>query len=136
MINPKRAERYCSESIENIENYREAVQSEKPYDCHHRNEIALQMRRGDLIKNNLYYNRPAAELLFIERIEHIKLHNIGKTLSEDTRKKLAATKTKYHIDEEELRRLRVNKKYTLDQCAEYFGTSRMTMSRAVRKLNL
>ena len=79
-------EKYC-EDYNNIENYTEAVKSPLRYDLHHRLEISENKSRKDLIDENLYYNRPAEELIFIEHGEHKRLHNAN--LSEDTRQKMS-----------------------------------------------
>lgn len=72
-------ERYCSEDIALIENYREAIADEKrTWDIHHRRECDENGRtlltRKQLVENNLYYNRPASELIFVTRYMHNKLH--------------------------------------------------------------
>lgn len=120
MIDKKRAKSYCNEDICLVENYELAVNDEtKTWHCHHRNEI---MDDGTLhsIKwlkdNNLYYHRPASELIFLTHSEHMILHNKGKNnymygkhhsteskqktsksmkgkyVSEETRKKLSGRK--------------------------------------------
>ena len=66
----------------------------------------------------------------------IKISNAhkGKVFTEEHKKKLSEIKTKYHIDYSELRHLREDLNYTLKQCAEYYNTSLMTVSRACRKI--
>lgn len=54
--------------------------------------------------------------------------------SEETRQKISESKIKYHIDQAELRHLREDLNYTLKQCAEYYNTSLMTVSRECRKI--
>ena len=39
-----------------------------------------------------YYNRPACELIFLTPLEHHRLHNLGKSLSAETRKKFSEVK--------------------------------------------
>ena len=73
------ARRYCSEDIALIENYHEAIADEKKiWDIHHRRECDSEGRtlftKKELIENNLYYNRPASELIFVTRSMHWKLH--------------------------------------------------------------
>ena len=67
---------YCCEDISLIENYKEAAESSEKYDCHHRLEI-----QGDKIVSveklkemNLYYNRPANELIFLKHTDHTSMH--------------------------------------------------------------
>lgn len=103
MICKKFVNTYCKDDISLIENYDLAVNSDKKFDCHHRNEI---MDDGTLhsIKwlkdNDLYYNRPANELIFLSHSEHISLHKkiehngknnpfYDKHHSEETRKKIS-----------------------------------------------
>ena len=79
MINEKSAKSYCSEEIALIENYHEAISDEKKmWDIHHRRECDSEGRtlftHKQLIEMNLYYNRPASELIFVTRSMHWKLH--------------------------------------------------------------
>ena len=92
MINEFWAKRYCSEDISLIENYKEAISDEeKMWDIHHRSECDSEGRmlftKKQLIEMNLYYKRPASELIFVTRSMHWKLHremlenngrNVGK----------------------------------------------------------
>ena len=96
---------YCSEPLNMIENYDIAVNDNKNfYELHHRLEIQGNkfLSHKDLIEQNLYYNRPASELIFLTRSEHRKLHmknpntiekfkTIGKTrhISEKTKQKIS-----------------------------------------------
>jgi hypothetical protein len=86
ITNTKILEKYCTD-YKNIENYEEAVKSPLRYDLHHRREISENKSRTQLIAENLYYDRPATELIFIEAGEHIRLHNAN--LSEETRQKIS-----------------------------------------------
>lgn len=89
--------RYCNEDISNIENYETAITSDLLYDCHHRLELEDEngvkrdnpISAKDLIKNGLYYHRPANELIFIEHREHTRLHHKGKHISEETKRKIS-----------------------------------------------
>lgn len=79
MINEKMAKRYCSDDIALIENYHEAIADEKrTWDIHHRRECDENGRtlftHKQLKEKNLYFNRPAAELIFVTRFMHCKLH--------------------------------------------------------------
>lgn len=72
--------RYCSEPLENIENYHKAVNDVQMWDCHHKREIepdGTRHARAELIESNIYFNRPADELIFLPRSEHVRLHNKG-----------------------------------------------------------
>lgn len=97
MINSKQASKYCKEDISLIENYQIAVNDNTQiYDCHHRDEVKILSSDikeyhsvEELIKNGLYYNRPANELIFLTRDEHNKIHCCGKCHSEDTKRKMS-----------------------------------------------
>ena len=88
MINKKMAKRFCSEDIALIENYHEAIaDEERTWDIHHRRECDSEGRtlftKKQLIDMNLYFKRPASELIFVTRSMHWKLHreqreNAGK----------------------------------------------------------
>ena len=74
MIKGKNVKRYCCEDISLIENYNEAINSDEMWQCHHRLEIELNKSKQELIDIDLYYNRPASELIFLTRSEHKALH--------------------------------------------------------------
>lgn len=79
MINAYMAKRYCSEDVSLIENYHEAIaDEERMWDIHHRRECDANGRtlftKKQLIEISLYYKRPAAELIFVTRSMHKKLH--------------------------------------------------------------
>lgn len=79
MINEKCAKWYCSEDISLIENYHEAISDKKRmWDIHHRKECDENGRtlftKKQLLEMNLYVKRPAAELIFVTRSMHWKLH--------------------------------------------------------------
>lgn len=76
MISKVNASKYCCEDISLIENYEEAVYSKELYHCHHRLEIQGNIIRSatELKEQNLYYNRPASELIFIPIKAHMGLH--------------------------------------------------------------
>ena len=99
---------YCSEPIENIENYQQALaENFKWWDIHHRLEIqkdGTRVSRQELIDQNLYYGRPASELVFMRREEHISLHHKDKVISADTHLKLSVNNGRFwkgkHLSEE------------------------------------
>lgn len=78
--------KYCKDYTK-IENYEEALKSPLRYDLHHRLEISENKSRKDLIVENLYYDRPPEELVFLDHGEHSRLHNLNS--SEETRKKMS-----------------------------------------------
>lgn len=65
----------CSEDPSFIENYDKAIAD--PYIkwvIHHRLEIDLNVSAKYLKDNDLYYNRPASELIYLTPDAHAKLH--------------------------------------------------------------
>ncbi len=68
---------------EEIENYQLALADDfKGWHCHHRLEThtsdgirrTVDLSRDELIAMDMYYNRPANELIFMKASEHISLH--------------------------------------------------------------
>jgi len=90
---------YTSQYIE-IENYKTAIEDKtQTWVCHHRLEthfsdgtlrpVNAQLSVEELKELNMYYGRPAEELIFLTRADHNILHNLGKKAGEETRKKLS-----------------------------------------------
>lgn len=99
MISESRVKKYCCEDISKIENYELAINDKtQTWDCHHKAEILPcgRFATNDLMKFNLYWNRPANELIFLTHSEHIKLHKInnknwlGKHHSNETKLKISS----------------------------------------------
>ena len=91
MLDKQSAKAFCRDDISLIENYDKAVSdTTQMWHCHHRRETIFS--KSDLIEIGEYYNRPACELIFLTPLEHIRLHNLGKHLSEETRKKISEAK--------------------------------------------
>ena len=79
MLNEKNAKRYCSENLSLIENYQDAISDQtKMWEIHHRRESDENGRtlftKKQLIDMNLYFKRPASELIFVTKSMHNKLH--------------------------------------------------------------
>ena len=92
MINELYAYAFCNEEISNIENYKEALEDEnETWVCHHKLELHNDYRNTveEMKLMNLYYNRPACELIFMRRGEHTTLHCKGKSLSEEHKANLS-----------------------------------------------
>ena len=88
MINENHAKSFCREDISLIENYDKAIADKsRVWHCHHRRETIFS--RKDLKEIGEYYNRPACELIFLTPNEHIRLHQVGKNVSAETRQKLS-----------------------------------------------
>ena len=86
--------KYCSEDPSLVENYEKAFNSNEKWECHHRLEIQENKTysKKELISMNLYWNRPAVELIFMTKKEHIRLHNFNRKHSEETRKKISQSR--------------------------------------------
>lgn len=71
----KTAKYLCKDPLEMVENYYAAV-SDKTHvwDLHHRKEISEGKSKKQLLEEDLYYKQPAADLIFLTRSEHCKLH--------------------------------------------------------------
>lgn len=128
----KRSFEYICDDIENVENYELAkADNFKGWQCHHRLETHTsdgERRPVDITSKELralgmYIHRPAEELIFMTRKDHISLHykgncyakgktlskeqkrklseaNKGKHLSEETRKKISKARKGMHLSEE------------------------------------
>lgn len=82
MYSKNQAKRYCCEDVSKIENFEKANTSDEFYEFHHRKEIELDVDKEWLIANDLYYNRPASELILLTKKEHRQLHMTGKYVCE------------------------------------------------------
>lgn len=92
MINVEQVKRYCSDDIANIENYDNAVaDTENVWHCHHRKETDELIPRKELIRMDLYYNRPSDELIFLTQHQHLSLHIQVTPTTEEAREKMRAS---------------------------------------------
>ena len=99
---------YCKD-YENIENYEKAKADDfKGWDLHHRLEThnsdgerrLVDITRDELMALDMYYNRPADELIFLTTAKHNQLHHIGRHHTEDSKKRIsAASKGRRHTEE-------------------------------------
>ena len=90
MICEHTVKKFCSEDISLIENYDKAiVDTTQTWHCHHRLEIQNDkiISKQELIENDLYYNRPASELIFLTSFEHSSLHSSNR--SEEVYRKMS-----------------------------------------------
>lgn len=100
MINEKYVKKYCKEDLSKIENYDKAIADvSQMWECHHRDEVRILpsgikviRSRQELIENERYYNCHANELIFLTREEHKSLHHKGKSLSDETCRKMSETR--------------------------------------------
>ncbi len=91
----KNAKKFCCEDISLIENYQNALADDKEiWECHHRLEIHgnIVLSVNDLKNQDLYYNRPAYELIFLSKKDHKQLHANNRT----TETKLKAANSNRH----------------------------------------
>ena len=85
----------CKDDISLVENYDLALADNfKGWVLHHRLETKCPIFKPtcqQLIDNGLYYGRPANELIFMRREDHLSLHHKGKTVSnsEEARRKMS-----------------------------------------------
>ena len=101
---PKRIYKFCNDDITQIENYYQAINdTTQTWHCHHRLETDLNLSRQELKDRDLYYNRPAKELIFLTNSEHVSLHN--KNMSEEAKKKISETKKGRQLSEETKRKM-------------------------------
>lgn len=104
MICLRTIKRFCCEDISLIENYDLAINDKtQTWDCHHRLETELNLSVSELKSNNMYYDRPACELIFLTQSDHMSLHSNGRKLSDETRNKLSES-CKGRIVKEETRK--------------------------------
>ena len=92
---------FCCEDISLIENYDKAISDKnKMWHCHHRLEVQNDKRISvkELIKTNMYYNRPASELIFLTSSEHRSLHMKGRVVSEKEKIKISNGVKKYQVE--------------------------------------
>lgn len=88
MINNQIINKLCCEDISLIENYEKAIlDTTQTWHCHHRKETDLNVSKQELIDKNLYFNRPASELIFLTARDHFVLHKNGHKMSEEAKEK-------------------------------------------------
>jgi len=102
----KHIKELCCEDISLIENYEQAVNDSKIWECHHRKGIDEGLSKKQLKKMGLYFNRPADELIFLTSSKHRSLHHTGNTYSvgrkhsDEERNKISkALRGRKHSDE-------------------------------------
>ena len=100
---------FCSEPLELIENYQQAKADNFAGWCiHHRLEIqpdGTRMSRQELKDKDLYYGRPASELIFMRFGEHTTLHWLGKHHSTEARRKMSEALKGKHKSAEHCKKL-------------------------------
>lgn len=98
MTIPSMAWAYCIEDPRKIENFEKAeADNFKGWVVHHRFELKCPVykpKAKELIEWNLYFHRPASELIYMKQSEHNTLHNKGRKLSAETRYKMHLAQSK------------------------------------------
>ena len=111
-------EHYC-DNIENVENYEAAKKDDfVGWHCHHRLEThdsdgerrLVDITYKELIALDVYYHRPASELIFLTVAEHYRLHHKGKKLSEEAKAKMSEARKGRHLSEEWRRKISESRK--------------------------
>lgn len=117
-----------------VENYEKAkADNFNGWDCHHRLEthtsdgeerpFNAQLSMEELIALGVYYNRPAEELIYLTREEHMSIHKrnntywVGKHHSEET-KKAISEKNKGKVLTEEWRKKQSESHKNSEKCRE------------------
>ena len=71
---------YCCDDIGKIENYDKAIADATQFwEIHHRLESEHGMNIEELMDKDMYYKRPASELIFLTHKEHMRIHAKTKT---------------------------------------------------------
>lgn len=90
---------FC-ENLKSVENYEIAKKENfKKWQIHHRLEThnsdgekrKVQIPRAELIALDMYYNRPAKELIYLRLAEHTSLHFTGTSSSKEKKMKISQT---------------------------------------------
>ena len=162
------ADRFSSE-IEKIENYENAKKDNfHGWNCHHRLEThnsdgekrLVQLSPKELKALDMYYNRPADELIYLTVKDHTQVHSkgrpcseaqkrktsqslMGHKVSEKTRKKISEKLIGTHLTEESKRKISMklkggNKtsfkkghKFSQESINKQKMTSKITMNKKV-----
>lgn len=94
----------CKDDISKIENYDKAVKDlTQMWECHHKAGVLPcgRFTRETLKKFNLYWHRPANELIFLTKKEHRHLHSSGAKLSKNTIEKIRSKLSGRKLSDEE-----------------------------------
>ena len=124
MIRIASAKSFYRDDYTKIENYKEAVNANtQTWELHHRNEFTLDGEfahtANELKAINMYFKRPANELIFLPKSVHKSLHSKNRKISEETRKKISDAKKgksgpmkgKHHSEETRRKISEASKKY-------------------------
>lgn len=107
------ANKFCYE-YEKIENYDIAKKENfKSWQCHHRLEThtsdgikrRIQITRAELIALDVYYNRPASELILLRLEDHTRIHATDRPCSESQKLKTSEKLMGHKVSEETRRKI-------------------------------
>lgn len=89
---------FCKDDLSKIENYNLAIADNfSGWHLHHRLELTLDGEfahsKNDLIRLDMYYHRPAFELIFMKNKEHRSLHAKFLTFTDKTKNKISIANT-------------------------------------------
>lgn len=132
--------RYCRDRIELVQNFRQAEADGFDGWCiHHRMELPKDgtvVRRDELKRKGLYWNRPAAELVFMRTADHMKLHNSrrhtrrhNRNISQSVQKGIASRRGKLVLARRESGEFRVFGNSS--QFAAFAGVTKQWANRCV-----
>ena len=115
MINIASAKSFCRDDYTKIENYKEAVNDNtQTWELHHRNEFTLDGKfahtANELKEMNMYFKRPANELIFLTPSEHRRMHNMN--MSDETRKRISDTLKGHSVTDESRLKMKMNGGHT------------------------
>lgn len=141
----KQLRRYCSEPIENIENYEQAMNDPNHmWDCHHRAEVLpCGIYSSEALKRvGMYWNRPASELIFLRHDEHRRLHS--QNMTGETRMKLSQShmghdvscETRNRISSSQLNRQDCSRSVKITRVSDGFTHTFPSQSEAARWMSI
>ena len=112
---------YCCEDIRLIENYDKAINDKnETWHCHHRLETDSCLTMDELKENNLYYNRPAHELILLTPIEHFSLRKCStETKSKIRNSMIGKTNAKGCIHSEQSKEIQSIKMKNIVRSTEF-----------------
>ena len=136
MINEKYAKKYCRDDLSKIENYEQAIADKtQTWDLHHRLELTLDgefaLSIAQLKMHDMYYNRPYYELIFLTHAEHRQLHMKGRTVTDETRRRMSESHKGRTFSEEHRRKMSEAKKGK--KLAPFSEEHRRKMSEAAKR---